>query len=268
MAGRSKGRKPSLEADVVGFMTEFARHLIAAGVSTQRFSAISRLAYFLAASDQARFSNERLNQSLVAAMTGLTRVQVRQFAKQDRPRPSGSRDRIEALVEGWTTDPSFTDDRFEPRSLRAKGGGKAFPALAKRYGGDVPARALLRELQRHKLVSLRSGYVSLNRLASRSRNEYRLRLVSRVMAELIKDSGPARVVFAPTRALNLEVQYPSASDKGRLLMQKRTEQGLRNFLAGLQTAGTAASIASPRPSRRGGRVTRARLVLVTEDVDA
>lgn len=266
MAEASKGRKPRVESDVVGFMSEFARHLIAAGISTQRFSAISRLAYFIAASDQARFSNERLNQSAVAAMTGLTRVQVRQFAKQDHPRPSDTRDRLESLIEGWTTDPSFTDERFEPRRLRAVGGGKGFPALARKYGGDVPARALLRELQRHKLVSLRRGYVFLNRLASRSRNEYRLRLVSRILSDLIKDSSET-VVHAPIRAVNLEIKYPAASDKGRVLMQKRAEEGLRNFLAGLQAAGTAASISSSRLAGRGKRVTRARLVLVTEDVD-
>lgn len=267
MAETFKERKPRIESDVVEFMSEFARHLIAAGISAQRFSAISRLAYFVAASDLARFGNDRLNQSSVAAMTGLTRVQVRQFAKQERPRPSDTRDRFECLIEGWATDPSFTDARFEPRRLRAVGGGKGFPALAKKYGGDVPARALLRELQRHKLVSLRNGYVSLNRLGSRGRNEYRLRLVSRVLCDLIKDS-PETVVHSPIRTINLETRYPIASDKGRVLIQKRAEEGLRNFLSGLQAAGTAASIASPRLTGRGKRVTRARLVLVTEDVDS
>lgn len=267
MPGGSRGRKLSAESDVAGFMAEFAKYLIEAGISNQRFSAIARLAYFIAASDQARFGNERLNQSAVAAMTGLTRVQVREFAKQDRPQPSETRDRLESLIEGWMTDPSFTDARFEPRSLRATGGGKGFPALAGKYGGDVPARSLLRELQRHKLVSVRGGVVSLNRLASRSRHEYRLRLVSKVMAELIKDSGSEKVATAPIRGINLEVRYPAPSDKGRLLMQKRAEEGLHNFLAGLQTAGLAASTSSPPPAGRRGRVTRARLVLVTEDVD-
>src|SRR5690606_8439266 len=183
----SRTRRVAIETDVITFMSEFARFLIAAGITSKRYASISRLAYFVAASNHARFGNDRLNQSAVAAMTGLTRVQVRSFAKQASPSPNQTSERIDTVIEGWTTDPAFTDLDSSPKPLRLSGGGKTFLALARLYGGDLPARSLLRELQRHGLVSVRNGCASLRKSAVRNRAESRLRFISKVMADLIRN---------------------------------------------------------------------------------
>src|SRR5262245_40832071 len=99
-------------------MTEFARYLVAAGVSNSQFTAISRLAYFRAASHDAKFRNEKINQSALAAMTGLTRSQVRALLKQaDGSVQEKSSDRIGRLLDGWTLDPAFVTASYSPRSL-------------------------------------------------------------------------------------------------------------------------------------------------------
>src|SRR5688572_22924849 len=108
MARSVETRNDAVEATLVEFMTEFARHLVAAGIPSARFCGIARVAYFAAATEHARFSNDRLNQSAVAAMTGLTRSQVRRFAKQSSPSAPSSRDRLGVLIDGWSTDASFT----------------------------------------------------------------------------------------------------------------------------------------------------------------
>lgn len=261
----SRTRRAAIETDVISFMSEFARFLIAAGITSKRYAAMSRLAYFMAASNHARFGNDRINQSAVAAMTGLTRAQVRGFAKQVRPLPNQTSDRVDIVIEGWTADPTFTDSDSSPKALRLSGGGNSFLALARLYGGDLPARSLLRELQRHGLVSVRDGFVSLRRSAVKNRAEFRLRFISKIMAELIRNETRDLEANSRMRAVQLEARYPTAGEKGRLLMQKRTNEGVRTFLSGLQAAGASVAAASPLPKGRKSKVSRVRLVLITED---
>ena len=49
------------------------------------------------------------------------------------------------LLSGWFQDPAFSDNGT-PRILTRDGAGVSFQELHKRYGGDVPAVALLKEL--------------------------------------------------------------------------------------------------------------------------
>lgn len=266
MSAEDRKRGCSTDSEVAAFMSEFAKFLISAGINNRRFAAIARLAYFQAAAAQARFGNERLNQSAVAAMTGLTRPQVRRFAKQTPAALPSPSDRVERVVEGWSTDPAFSTSRLTPRRLRMSGRGQTFGALARKYGGDLTPRSLLRELERHGYVTMRDGYLSLKRVATRGREECRLRLITKALTELISAPGDQKALRAPMRAVNLEITYPGSSEKGRLFLQKRAQEGLVNFLQGLQVVGTATAIESP-PSKGGDkRSTRARLVLITEDL--
>jgi hypothetical protein len=265
--GRSlETRNGAVEAALVDFMTEFARHLIAAGISNTRFSGVARAAYFAAATDQARFSNDRLNQSAVAAMTGLTRSQVRRYAKQTLPTAPNSRDRLEVLLDGWSTDSSFTTSDFSPRKLRLGGAGVTFGSLVQRYGGDIPPRSMLRELQRHGYVTLRNGVVSLNRKVSRTRAEIRLARFSRVLTELLSSRrDPQVTTHSPLRAVVLETTYPTTSNKGKSLLQRRLSENLVTFLSGIQAVGVAASLEAPPSRAQKGKLTRTRIALISED---
>src|SRR5262245_58118785 len=85
-------------SDLIGFLVEFARLLLAAGISSDQFSKLTQLAYLRAASSDARFSNDRINQSAVAAMTGLNRTQVRSLLKKERATPKNKITRIDRVV--------------------------------------------------------------------------------------------------------------------------------------------------------------------------
>lgn len=263
---RSSGLVSQPDSAILSLLNELARQLVAAGISYPRFDAMVRLAYFQSASSRARFGNNRVNQSAVAAMTGLTRVEVRQFAKQLHPEPPKTRDRMDVLLEGWLTDPAFTAANGAPKRLRVRGSGNNFPALVRMYGGDISARALLRELQRHKVVTAREGYVSINKSARRTREEIRLEHLSKAIAVHLAVSSSEERAKTSLRAINLEVNYPSTSDKGRAALNKRVTQNLKLFLASLEAAGTAASIDSPPPKSRRQHTTRTRVLLTTEEI--
>src|SRR5688572_27036192 len=99
MATRTRAPRQAVEEAVAELLSELARYLVAAGVPFPRFAGISRFAFFTAASQSAKFGNDRLNQSAIAAMTGLTRVQVREFAKQLTPELPHTKDRLEDVID-------------------------------------------------------------------------------------------------------------------------------------------------------------------------
>jgi hypothetical protein len=267
MPGRAASKKRAVEASVVEFLSEFARYLVAAGITSRRFSSIARVAFFRAASTEARFRNKRLNQSTVAAMTGLTRVQVRGFARQANPVPPKTRDRLDALIEGWITDPAFCDPGKNPKSLRATGAGRTFRSLVRRYGGDVPPRAFLRELQRNGFVELSNGVVSLKQSASHTRDEHRLVRASRMLEGLISAPSGGKGPKSHLRTFNLEIAFPATSDKGRLVLQRRLSESLGALMRSVHAIGSSAAVDSPPFARQHKRVTRTRLAFVMEDFE-
>lgn len=262
--GQAK-REQKVDRALIAFMSELAQYLVAAGIGSARFASIVRLAYFQAASTQARFTNERLNQSAVAAMTGLTRMQVRAFARQTAPLPSEIRERLDHVIEGWATDSRFATADYMPRKLRITGRGNTFGVLAKIYGADVPARSLLREMQRHGYVAVRDGHVSLKKKAHETCDETRIRRISQALAELLRDATSS-ASCANMRAVTVETTYPATSEKGRHLLQRITSDRLREFLTGIEAAGVAAALESPPGKKQKGRTTRTRVALITEDL--
>ena len=163
MSKRRAPRTPEVGTPLIDFLSAFAEFLLAAGIKNSQFAAMMRLAFFQAASASAKLGNERINQSSVAAMTGLTRPQVRKFAQQTLPALPVRPDRIEKVVDGWTSDPRFADGKRGPSRLLISGRGDTFQSLVRKYGGDLPHKAILREMLRHELVSIRDGCVSLDR---------------------------------------------------------------------------------------------------------
>lgn len=263
---RRKSAAGDVELEVLRLMTELARYLLSVGIAVPRMTAITRLAYFRAASTEARFANEKLNQSSVAAMTGLTRVQVRQFAKQASLDSNRPRNRIDAVLSAWSADPAFTTSKFLPRRLRVAGAGTSFAELVKRHGGDVTPRAMLRELQRNGFVSVKDGYVILKALATTGRGDHRTRVIARSVAALIECSGVPAKGF-PTRGLNLETEFPAAKGKLRALIQRRAEAGLKSYVEALHTMGLATESTESGVARRDNKRTRARILMIMEDVD-
>lgn len=253
---------------VTQFLAEFARALLAAGLSYSHFAALARTAFFRAASESATFRNQRVNHSAVAAMTGLTRVQVRALAKQESQAVVAKRDRIARIVEGWTTDPAFTGSDLGPRRLNVGGTSFGFAQLVRKYGGDIPPRAMLREMTRKGYVSVSGRYAQLNPEISETKAQERLRRVSDALTALISGSRLGNGSTSGVRSQIYEATYPGTSAKGRILLQRRSADSLRAFVAELQASGSAASVESPPSRKQRGLTTRTRVVLVSEDFES
>jgi hypothetical protein len=267
MGRKSATLMRTADSEVIAFMSEFARHLVAAGITSSRFADISRNAFYKAASVDARFRNKRLNQSAVAAMTGLTRVQVREFSQQERAAPRAKPSRVESVVKGWSLDPAFLTASFRPKRLSIGRRNANFSTLVRKYGGDVPARSVLRELVRAGCVTVRGRFVSLKPDVGRTPGQTRLEYLSQSLVGLLGESSHCSGSAHPFQALNREVLYSATSTKGRILIQQRSARSLDALMAELKAAGDAASIESPPKSARKGLVTRTRVVLLSEELN-
>jgi hypothetical protein len=257
----------ALDRLLLNLMSELAGYLVAAGVSYPRFDGLVRVAFYRAASGRAKLRNRRLNQSALAAMTGLTRVQVRQFARQSEPGPPTPRDRIDGVIEGWMFDSAFLTPSRTPRPLNAKGNSSAFAALVRKYGGDIPPRSVLRELERHGYVNYRRGIVTLKRSARQSREELRLTQLSRALLHLMKTPTPNATPASSLRTWSSEAIYPASSEKGRAILNKRILKNLHALVLAVKAMGVAASADSPPPDALVNRRTRTKIVMINEDVD-
>lgn len=254
-----------LETVLVGLLVELARLLMDAGIKDPAFSRMSRLAFFRAAARQAKFSNDRPNQSAIAAMTGLTRVQVRSFATRMDPRPADKRDRIEALLDAWIGDESHVKKGPGLVKLRISGGGRTFEALVKKHGGDLPVRSILREMQRQKYVSVRGNYAFLRPLARQTLQQARLFRLSKALTHLLAaplESSSAELIQAET----VEVQFPSSSRKGRVWLRRKTKEELKLALDRLLAAGVSASEHSPALAGSTRLKTKTSILLISENV--
>ncbi len=123
------------------------------GFGVGEFEVAARLAFVQAASVQGRTKGGRTNVSRIAAMTGLTRKEVRHLLEileaNSRLVPSGAtRQRTARVLEAWRTDPLYLDERGRPRMLTVAGEEPSFRSLVRSYAGDVTPTSVLRELER------------------------------------------------------------------------------------------------------------------------
>lgn len=95
--------------------------------------------------------------SRAATLTGLSRKEVARLHKQPEdidPDAVMGQNRAATVIAGWVRDTDFQDGRGEPRPLSVSDAGGGFPALVKRYSGDVPPRTVLDELIRVGTLTL------------------------------------------------------------------------------------------------------------------
>lgn len=254
----------ALQSPLVDFLTEFARYLLAAGISISQFQGAAQLAFLRAAAANARFGNAKLNQSAVAAMTGLTRTQVRALFRAPAEALSGRTNRVEQLVNGWLTDPIFTNIDGNARVLQRSGRGRSFAALAKKYGGDVPPRALQAELSRQGFIKLHMNRISLSSTARRTKEPAELSHLAAALAKLIsrpKGSPSTRSL----KLLSARATYETPLAAGRVLLQRRVHQGLKAFVTDVEAAGSAIAKTSRRRGKSGRGMSSTSVLLISQD---
>ena len=176
-----------------------ARWLLRSGVTWKEFSELARSVFVRVATDEFGVRGRPTNVSRVALLTGLSRRDVRRARDADAPgSTAGSEQSLNTatrVLSGWHLDVEFLDDLGQPRVLPETEPGPSFAALLRRYAGDIPTTALVKEL-------VRSG--SIERLADdRYRVLRRYYMPRGADAESIERAGHVLSDLATTVEYNL-----------------------------------------------------------------
>jgi hypothetical protein len=170
----SSSYQPNDLSRITHVFASLAAILVRMGLDAPQAESLLRKAFVAAVEDSGLKRGTRHTQSEIASIAGVSRLEVRRLMKTRSPRLGITADlhptRIERVIAGWTTDPDFLDKRRGPMRLDTSGAQSGFAQLARRYGRDVTPKALLNELVRRQVVTVRGTEVALSLgVASRSR---------------------------------------------------------------------------------------------------
>lgn len=118
-------------------------------MTPRRFGELARSAFVHVAADVSKRRNGRVNYSRVAAQTGLSRSDVKRLLGGNVVGlVHTDQTPVTRVIAGWRTDRKFAHKDGRPKPLRISGSSTSFTSLVKKYGGDVPHRAVLDEMLR------------------------------------------------------------------------------------------------------------------------
>lgn len=131
--------------------------LLRNGVTHKDLVAICKQIYVQVASEEFGLRGRPTNLSRVAMLTGIDRKEVARIKESLNNSHEGEhnqqhQDRLTRLLTAWHQDPDFCTQGNHPLPLSIEGEQQSFALLARRYGGDFPASALLKELKRVGVV--------------------------------------------------------------------------------------------------------------------
>lgn len=213
-------------------LSELALVLLPRGMTPKRFSELARCAFVQAAADITRLRNGRVNHSRVAAQTGLTRADVKRLLSRKGFEAQGGWAAVERVIHGWRTDGEFAVCPGRTKPLRIVGRRGSFARLVKKYGGDVPHRAVLDELRRIGAVRDSAGIVQLRRsLNLRRRNNFRF--LSPVLPVLIDGLRVASRWDGSKIPSVQRLTIPAETEMDLATVRERCASGARSMLDGL-----------------------------------
>ena len=126
-----------------------ARLLLRSGISWRDFAEAAKTTFVEVATAEFGIRGRPTNVSRVAILTGINRRDVRkqraQIAEAEPAIPQYLNP-ARRVLSGWHQDPDFVSADGTPRLLNADERSPAYVDLWRRYGGDVPRGALLKEL--------------------------------------------------------------------------------------------------------------------------
>lgn len=133
-----------------------ARWLLRSGVTYKEFAELARNVFVTTATEEFGIRGRPTNVSRVALLTGLARRDVRREQLAAQAPASQAEDALNhatRVLSGWHLDADFIDQNGQPRVLPADGEGATFANLLRRYAGDIPATALVKELVKSSSVA-------------------------------------------------------------------------------------------------------------------
>ena len=143
-----------------------ARICVRHGVPHDLVSEQLKRAFVRVAHDEFPIPGRKQSASRVALLTGIHRKEIARMRDSESPAGDDAAERIASsasVIAGWRRDNDFADGRGLPAALPFDEGEPNFIDLVRGYvGGDVPARAVLDELERVGAVDrLKDGRIRL-----------------------------------------------------------------------------------------------------------
>lgn len=154
-----------LQKAVMHMLGPLVRLLLRHGVSHAAFADWARQVYVREAFEHFGIDGKPPTVSRIAIVTGINRKEVKRLRELPDDVDTGvaKHNRAVRVVSGWLRDTDFTAPDGRPRVLVYGDGDDSFNQLVRRHGGDVPARALLAELERVGTVEVDGSHVTLVR---------------------------------------------------------------------------------------------------------
>src|SRR5215469_4732660 len=246
---RRKTEPTSLRSTAVlqELLVELAFVLLPRGMTPRRFSELARFAFVRAAREMSRLRNGRVNYSRVAAQTGLSRADVKRLLESDVfDFHRVAHAPVERVLNGWRTDRLFSHRPGRPKSLRIAGPGASFARLVRKYGGDVPHRAILDELRRIEVVSDNGNVVWL-KTSPIFRKRHNFAFLSGVLPVLI--DGIRIASRRSRRSASIQrLTLPVESEVDLAIVRERCRSSTKSMLDGLGES-LGASVTVPRRRR-------------------
>ena len=153
----------SIKKPVARLLAPLTRILLRHGISHAEFADWAKTAFVSEASRNFGVKDKKPTVSRIAIVTGINRKEVKRILELPAEADSSKvkQNRATRVVTGWLQDEEFQNDKGSPSALEYGEPESSFNQLVKRYGGDVPARAVLDELLRVGTVERKADIVSL-----------------------------------------------------------------------------------------------------------
>ena len=153
----------SLQKAVTRVLAPLVRLLLRHGVSHAEFCNWAKQTYVEVAEADFGIENKPPTVSRIAIVTGINRKEVKRIRELPSDVDTGvaKHNRAIRVVTGWLQDQAFQTSSGKPKILTYGDQENTFNQLVKRHGGDVPARAMLDELERVGTVKNENGKVTL-----------------------------------------------------------------------------------------------------------
>ena len=152
----------SVSAALRKLMTPVVKMMLRNGVSYRQFTDLCKSLFVSVAADNFGIRGRPTNVSRIALLTGIDRKEIKRLKDQMQDssqieQTQQQHNRVTRVLSGWYQDAEFLDPKGQPKILPVSGDQHSFASLAKRFAGDVPASALLKELLRVKVVESLQG---------------------------------------------------------------------------------------------------------------
>lgn len=186
---------------LAAMLEPLAGFVLDSGLSVRELEVLFRSAAVRWVAQRQRASQQRVNISGIAAITGIPRAEISQILRtpkrQAAPKLSAPSP-INRILAAWHEEPGYQKPNGKPAELRVFGPPPSFEALVKTHGSGLPARAVLDELVR----------IGASRVIGTER------IQAKALAAMSGQLSLREISVFSERALHL-LSAPSVSEKSR-----------------------------------------------------